>query len=190
MEVGVRRAAAITIPVIAVVISILFAISYLLSTFLGLPFSLDLPVVARLAGGVIVLVGLAIMGWVFRHRSPANVIVSTYITLTKLFRRVPVPEKAGRTEPLIIDGPQRYTRNPLYFGVVVMVLGWALLGTYTFVFIATLVLLLWFSLVLIPFEERELRTLFGEQWLKYSEETPMLVPFTKRRRRTDAHGRF
>jgi protein-S-isoprenylcysteine O-methyltransferase Ste14 len=185
-ESGLKRAAAVAIPIIAIIISTLFAVSYIVSTLLGLPFSLGLPVLARLAGIVVVLLGLAMIGWVFKHRSPVNMVVSTYITLEKMLERVPVSERAGRTEPLIVDGPQRCTRNPLYFGVVVMVLGFALLGTYTFVFIATLALLLWFSLILIPFEEKELRTLFGEQWVRYSEETPMLVPFTKRRKRANA----
>jgi protein-S-isoprenylcysteine O-methyltransferase Ste14 len=83
----------------------------------------------------------------------------------------------------VVSGPQRYTRNPLYFGVIVMVFGWALYGGYSFVYVAVLVLLVWFGSILIPFEERELHALFGEDWVKYSQETPMLVPFTKRRRR-------
>ena len=131
------------------------------------------------------LTGLAMMAWVFRTRKPANVIVSTYFTLAKLLGRIPLAEPGGRTESLVVSGPQKYVRNPLYFGVVVMTLGFAILGGYTFVFIATIIILLWFSLVLIPFEERELRVLFGDQWKRYSEETPMLFPFTKRRRRTD-----
>jgi protein-S-isoprenylcysteine O-methyltransferase Ste14 len=121
------------------------------------------------------------------HRGPANVIVSTYVTLSKLFRRVPVAEKTGRTEPLVVDGPQKYVRSPLYLGVVVMVLGWALVTAFPFVFVATMILLLWFGLVLIPLEERELQALFGEQWRRYSEETPMLIPFTRRKRRGDSH---
>lgn len=56
----------------------------------------------------------------------------------------------------------------------------------TLVFVATLVILLWFALVIIPMEERELSALFGEEWKRYAEETPILVPFTKRRKRPAA----
>ena len=178
---SVRIAAAVAGPIIVAVVSVLFGVSFLLSTLLGLPFSLGLPTVVRIIGGVTVLAGMAMMVWVFRCRGPAAVVVSTYYTFTKLFRRIPVAEKAGRTEPLVVSGPQKYVRSPLYFGVVVMVLGWALLTAYTFVFVATVVLLLWFGLLLIPFEERELKALFGEEWKKYSDETPMLIPFTKRK---------
>jgi protein-S-isoprenylcysteine O-methyltransferase Ste14 len=182
-EPSVGRAAAVAFPIIVIVVSILFGISYLISTLLGFPFSLGLPIAVRAVGGVMVVAGLLLMGWVFRRRSPAKVIVSTYITFTKLFGRAPVAERAGRTEPLVVDGPQKYVRNPLYFGVIVMVLGWGLLTGYSFVLVATVVLLLWFGLFLIPFEERELQALFGEEWTKYSEQTPMLIPFTKRRKK-------
>ncbi len=181
---SVRRAAAVGGPLIAAIVSVLFGASFLLSTLIGLPFSLGLPVAVRVVGGVIVLAGMGVMVWVFRYRGPADVMVSTYYTFAKLFRSIPVAEKAGRTEPLVVSGPQKYVRSPLYLGVVVMVLGWALLTAYTFVFVATVVLLLWFGVVLIPFEERELQALFGEEWKKYSDETPMLTPFTKRKNAT------
>jgi protein-S-isoprenylcysteine O-methyltransferase Ste14 len=182
-EANLRKVLAIGAPTIMAMILFLFAASYLLSLLFGLPFSLGLPIIARLFGVAVLLAGLSVMAWTMRTRSPRTLLVSTYITLTKLFRGTPIAEKAGRTEPLVVSGPQKYVRNPLYFGVVVMVLGWALLTAYSFVFIGTAVILLWFSLVIIPFEERELQALFGEQWRDYSEATPMLFPFTKRRRR-------
>jgi len=182
-EARVGKAIAIAVPVIASVITALFAASFLISTLLGLPFSLGLPVSIRAAGAAVMLAGLAIMGWLFRYRGPSSVITSTYVTLTKLFRRAPLTERSGRTEPLVLQGPQKYARHPLYFGVVVMVLGWAFLTAYTYIFVATLVLFLWFRLFLIPFEEKELYALFGDQYRAYSDETPTMIPFTKRRRR-------
>jgi hypothetical protein len=183
-ETRVKGATVLAIPIIALVILTLFAVSYLISSLAGLPLSLNFPIAVRLVGVVIVLAGLSVMGWVFSHRNPVNVMVSTYVTLTKLLGRTPISERAERTEPLVIDGPQKYVRNPLYFGVIVMMCGWSLLSARPFVLIATIVLVLWFRLVLIPFEERELKVLFGEQWEKYSDGTPMLVPFTNRGRRT------
>lgn len=183
-EVRVGKAVAVGAPIIACIILILFAISFLVSTLLGLPFSLGLPIPIRAVGSAVLLGGLAIMGWLLRYRRPSTVIVSTYVTLTKLFKRTPLAQRSGRTEPLVVEGPQRYVRNPLYFGVVVMILGWALLTAYSFLFVATLVLFLWFRLFLIPFEEKELHALFGEQYRAYSDETPAMIPFTKRRRRT------
>ena len=137
---------------------------------------------------MILVAGLSIMAWVFEHRNPRNVIVSTYVTFTKIFGRTPLGERAGRTEPLVISGPQKYVRNPLYFGVIVMVFGWAVLTGYSYIFIATVVVLIWFGVVVIPFEEKELHALFGREWENYSQATPMLFPLTKRvRKRTDQY---
>ena len=181
-----RRAAAIAFPIIILVILVLFVIAYVATALLGLPWSLGLPVPVRIAGGAILVAGLAVMGWLFRHRGPTNVIVSTYVTFTKIFRRVPIAERSGRTEPLVINGPQRYVRHPLYAGVVVMVLGWAILTLVTFILVATLVVFLWFRLLLIPFEERELNALFGEEYRIYCDRVPAMVPLTKLGRRKPA----
>jgi protein-S-isoprenylcysteine O-methyltransferase Ste14 len=62
------------------------------------------------------------------------------------------------------------------------VFGWGLYSAASYILVAALLLVLWFRLVLIPFEEKELLALFGGQYVKYSEEVPMLVPFTKRKR--------
>ncbi len=181
--VGMARAAAVAGPVIAALVTALFAAAYILSSLAGLPPSLDLAAPVRYVGGALVVAGLAVIAWTFSQRSPSTMIVSTYVTFVKALRRTPLTKRAGRTEPLVVAGPQKYTRNPLYFGVVVMVFGWALVGGNSFVFVATGALLLWFILVLIPYEERELKALFGDEWVRYSLETPMLVPLTKRKKR-------
>lgn len=178
-EVELSRAAVVAGPIVILLVVGFFGISYIISTVLGFSISLNLPIVMRVVGGVLVVTGLAIAGWTFKYRSPSDMIVSTYVTFTKLFRRNPIAERLGRTEPLVIEGLQRYVRNPLYFGVIMMTFGWALVGGYIFVLVATVILLLWFRVVLIPFEEKELLALFGEQYARYKEDVPMLVPFTK-----------
>jgi protein-S-isoprenylcysteine O-methyltransferase Ste14 len=176
------KAVAVAVPTIVFLVSVVFFVSYLVTIALGLPASLDLPPVVRFVGVVFVVAGLALAGWVFRYRSPVTMMVSTYVTFTKLFQRVPMAEQSGRIEPLVIVGPQKYVRNPLYLGVIDLTFGWGLASASGFVLLGSLLLLLWFRLILIPLEERELRALFGEQYRKYSDEVPMLVPFTKRKR--------
>jgi len=179
---SVGRALAIAGPTIILLLGALFVASYLIVAVLGLPPSILPPLGVRILGGVVVIGGLAVAGWVFVFRTPGSMIVSTYITFTKLFTRAPASEFLGRTEPLVVVGPQRYVRHPLYLGVIVMTFGWALFGGATFVLAGAVGLVLWFWLVLIPFEEKELRALFGEQYRLYMEEVPMLIPFTKRKR--------
>ena len=175
------KAAVVAVPIIFLIVGGIFAVSYLVVVILGVS-PLGLPLAVRACGVALVVVGLVFAGWVFRYRSPATMIVSTYTTFTKMLRRTPMAERSARSEPLVIVGPQRYTRNPLYLGVVLLVLGWGLYSATAYVLVAALLLVLWFRLVLIPFEEKELLVLFGGQYAKYSEEVPMLVPFTKRKR--------
>ncbi len=106
-------------------------------------------------------------------------LASTYLTFRKLFTRAPIEEISGRVEPLIISGPQKYVRHPLYLGAILIFWGWGLLTGTASNLIAALIIMLWFRLVAIPFEEKEMRALFGGQYVRYMHETPMLIPFTK-----------
>ncbi|HKT21256.1 MAG TPA: isoprenylcysteine carboxylmethyltransferase family protein [Nitrososphaerales archaeon] len=92
---------------------------------------------------------------------------------------------AGRTEPLVVSGPQKYTRNPLYFGVVLILFGWAVYAASPFPLRRYRRVRCVVALVLIPYEERELKALFGSEWTRYSAETPMLFPCAKRRKKND-----
>ena len=104
---------------------------------------------------------------------------STYVTIMKAIKRINVKEHLGRTEPLTILGPYKYVRNPLYFGVFLLLVGWWLLLDYIFLFFAALFLFLWFRFILIPFEEKELMAIFGDQYEKYMKQVPTIIPFTK-----------
>lgn len=175
------KAAVVAIPIILLIVGGVFVVSYSVSMLLGLG-SLGLPPAVQACGTVLIIVGPALAGWVFRYRSPVSMVVSTHTTFVKMLGRTPIAEMSDRTEPLVVVGPQRYTRNPLYFGVVLLVFGWGLYSVSAYVLVAALLFVLWFRFVLIPFEERELLALFGEQYASYSEEVPVLIPFTKRRR--------
>lgn len=179
------KAFAFGAPLILAMVLALFGLSYLIAALLGVPSTLGLPTPVKVLGWVVAFSGLAVIVWTFRNRNPTAVIVSTYVTFMKATRRIPSDKAAGRTEPLVVMGPQRYTRNPLYFGVFVVILGTALLTGSTPICVAAVAFLTWFTLVMIPFEERELRALFGSEWTRYCETTPMFVPFTRRKQRPD-----
>ena len=188
--VALWKAAAFAVPVILLVVGGSYAVAYSVVVLIGLPRFLGFPLVVRGVGAVLVLLGLAVAGWVFSYRSPAAMMVSTYITLRKLIRGTPVEERSGREEPLVVQGLQKYTRNPLYFGILVSVFGWGLVTASTCILLWSAALALWFGVVLIPFEERELRALFGKQYEEYARTVPMIVPLIRlRRRRLPYEGR-
>jgi protein-S-isoprenylcysteine O-methyltransferase Ste14 len=158
----------------------LFFLASIASSIIGLPSTIDMNPALRALGGALVAAGLALSLWLFRYRNPMNMIVSTYFTFVKLFARAPVHELRGRTEPLVVEGPLKYTRNPLYLGAALIFLGWGLVTGVTDLLVGVLFVVAWFTFVQIPFEEKELHAIFGEQFSRYAAEVPMLIPFTKR----------
>lgn len=166
--------------IVLATVSFFFALGYLVTLIFGIPFSLALPRAARLFGLLLIALGLVFLGWLFRYRKPIDVAVSTYVTFVKAVRRSPLGKQSGRTEPLIIIGPYQYVRHPIYFSVFLLLLGWWMLLDYTFLILGALLLLLWFKFVVVPFEERELVAIFGDQYENYAKEVPSLIPFTKR----------
>ena len=167
--------------IIIALLSIIFEIAFLVTRVLNLPLSLDLPIELRIVGAVSIGVGVVLVLWLFKYRRPATMLVSTYFTFRKLFTRAPIGEASGRIEPLIIRGPQKYVRHPLYLGAIIVFWGYGLLTGTTSILIGALIVLFWFRLVQIPFEEKEMRALFGDQYVRYMHDTPMLIPFMKLR---------
>ncbi len=169
--------------IVLVVVVFFFMLGYVIAVILGVPFSFGLALPIRLLGVLMLASGFLFFGWLFKYRRPVDILISTYVTFSKVRRGVPLEKLSGRTESLAVQGPYRYVRHPLYFGVVVLVLGWWLLLDYSFLLFSTILLLLWFNFVVAPFEERELRAIFREQYEKYAKEVPKIIPFTKRGKR-------
>jgi hypothetical protein len=77
---------------------------------------------------------------------------------------------------LVHESIYRYSRNPMYVGVITMVFGEALLfGSLNLLFYA-FALCLWFHLVVILIEEPHLRKTRGEEYHEYCRKTPRWLP--------------
>ena len=94
----------------------------------------------------------------------------------------------GRGTPLPIDAPgklvarglYRYTRNPMYVGVLTMILGCALAYQDGVLAGYALVVASGFHLVVVLYEERGLRRTFGDEYDTYCSQVSRWLP--KRRR--------
>ena len=167
--------------VVMVIFSVVFSnlgLGYIVTLALGLSLNLLLPISIRLSGLFIIAVGVSFLGWTLFYRKPSDVMKSTYVTIVKAIKRIDVKENLGRAEPLTILGPYKYIRHPQYFGAFLLLIGWWLLLDYTFLFFGALFLFLWFRFILIPFEEKELLALFGDQYKNYMIQVPSIIPFT------------
>lgn len=106
-------------------------------------------------GGVIGIVGLAIRAWAAGH--------------------------LRKHQALAIGGPYGFTRNPLYFGSVILAVGFMVGGRS--IWAATVVggyLALFYPAVM-KREEAELQAHYGEDFQKYASSVPLFWP---RRRRS------
>jgi protein-S-isoprenylcysteine O-methyltransferase Ste14 len=172
--------AIIVVPfAVLTVLTVFFALAYLLTIWFHIPEEFGFSPPVRFVGLLLLLSGLAFLGWLFRYRRPMDIIISTYLTFSKAGSgRMHLKERSSRTEPLVVIGPYRYVRHPLYSDVVLLLLGWWLLLDFSFLLISALLLLLWFSFVVTRFEERELKAIFGDDYVQYASQVPKIIPFT------------
>lgn len=143
---------------------------------LHLPQSLGLPLPIRSIGLLAIVSSSLLFGWLTKYRKPVDILNSTYVTFSKIIMKTRLKERSGRTEPLVVKGPYRYVRHPLYFAVILLALGLWLLLDYSALFFTTMLFLAWFNFIVIPFEETELRAIFGPQYERYANKIPKLIP--------------
>jgi protein-S-isoprenylcysteine O-methyltransferase Ste14 len=96
-------------------------------------------------------------------------------------------EENGVPQRLVVEGPYRYVRNPLYDTDLCLILGAALLAhSWALVLLAVLYLV---QLALqLPLEERKLRERFGVSYHRYCELVPRFVPKRKPVDQRDLHS--
>jgi protein-S-isoprenylcysteine O-methyltransferase Ste14 len=79
----------------------------------------------------------------------------------------PVNIKAASS--IVTSGVYRYTRNPMYVGLTVALMGWAVHIAVPFVLVGPVVFILFITRFQIIPEERVLTSKFGEEYRKYQE---------------------
>jgi protein-S-isoprenylcysteine O-methyltransferase Ste14 len=114
----------------------------------------------NLTGLLLVAVGLALYGW----------------CLVVHFVHYPASVRLGFSPPvLVVDGPYRISRNPMYLSALIGWLGWTIFYESPAVLIALGILWMVFSLRVIALEERQLEEQFGEEYLEYKRSVPRWI---------------
>jgi len=80
------------------------------------------------------------------------------------------------TDKLIIAGPYRFLRHPMYAAALYISLGLACL-TQSLACFAVFVIYLVLISLLIPVEEKGLQQAYGQQYIAYQQKTGKLIPF-------------
>ena len=76
---------------------------------------------------------------------------------------------------LVVKGLYRYTRNPMYVGVLSMIVGQALFYGSRSIGVYGCIVLTGFYLFVLLYEEPALRRLFGEQYEQYCRTVPRWI---------------
>jgi len=111
----------------------------------------------------------------------ALLLISTLFTLWArlVLGKMWATNAAVKTEhSLITEGPYQITRNPIYTGILGMVLGSAFSLGEGLILLGSIAVLLFFQ-NRIRLEEQLMTQTFGEQYLQYKNSVPKLVPRIK-----------
>jgi len=105
--------------------------------------------------------------------------ISTYLwgvwDFATFGRGTPAPIDAPKK--LVVHGLYRYTRNPMYVGVLTTILGWAMLYRAVVLLPYALVLGLCFQAFIVGYEEPHLRRVFGAEYDDYRARVGRWVGF-------------
>ncbi len=85
-------------------------------------------------------------------------------------------EKIHRPSILVVTGLNAYVRNPLYFGLILFVLGF-FLWQPTQMNLVSLLIIYAYIYIGVKLEERKLLEEFGEEYRLYQSRVRMLIPF-------------
>jgi protein-S-isoprenylcysteine O-methyltransferase Ste14 len=145
----------------------------LVIVYLGLGPRLELGP-AGYSGGMPLLVGLV-------------VILRCFVDFVCRGRGTPAPYDPPRE--LVAAGLYRYVRNPQYVGVVLVILGEALLTGMVVLFGYAALMAIGYHLFVRYYEEPALGRLFGESYRRYREAVPRWLPrWPARARRCTGRG--
>ena len=131
--------------------------------------------------------------WAARWRVPLGFVAGiVYLVLSRPTRTFLIPGEiialaglairgfsAGRLEKnlrLATSGPYSLSRNPLYLGSFLLVVGFAVAGRNLLLGIALVVLFLAVYLPVMRREESFLRQKFGAEYEEYAARTPLFLP--------------
>jgi protein-S-isoprenylcysteine O-methyltransferase Ste14 len=104
-------------------------------------------------GAVLMLLGLALMTWA-----------------AMLFRKAGTSfQLQGGSSVLVTSGPFRFSRNPMYLGMLIWLMGLAVLLGSLVVFVFPFLFFLLANLLIIPLEEKSMEQMLGKQFIDYKQ---------------------
>jgi protein-S-isoprenylcysteine O-methyltransferase Ste14 len=100
--------------------------------------------------------------------------VGTVWNFARIGRGTPAPIDAPRK--LIVQGPHRFVRNPMYLGVLSVILGWAIAFRSMPLMLYLVAVAIAFHLAVLLVEEPSLRRQFGAEFASYCSAVRRWLP--------------
>jgi protein-S-isoprenylcysteine O-methyltransferase Ste14 len=120
---------------------------------LRLPFD---PRLAQAVGGLIVFCGFA---------------MDVYCLLNFIWRKTsPSPFNPGKASLIVRTGFYRFSRNPMYLGMVIVLAGWAVMLLNPLALVGLPVFVAYINHFQIGPEERALAQRFGDEYIAYTQQ--------------------
>jgi protein-S-isoprenylcysteine O-methyltransferase Ste14 len=120
-------------------------------------------------GAIPLIIGIGVLGWCVR-----DFYVSGKGTLAPW----------DPPKHLVTVGLYRFTRNPMYIGVLLLTTGWSIVAGSPLLLGYTVVLAISFHLRVLFFEEPWLEKQFGAEWKAYSAAVSRWIPRRRPYKRT------
>lgn len=123
---------------------------------------------------------VALLYLVLARPSPRSLIVGVVIGIVGLLIRAWAAGHLRKHEALAVGGPYAFTRNPLYFGSVVLAAGLVVASASIWATIVVAAYLIVFYPVVMRREEGELQMHYGESFTTYASAVPLFWPSFRR----------
>jgi protein-S-isoprenylcysteine O-methyltransferase Ste14 len=149
--------------ILRMVLALPLAASLLLNIFLPEVLfwaKISLPLWLQIVGATIALCCVLFLWWVFRA-------IGDNISETILIKD---------SHELVTTGPYRWVQHPLYSGALLLIFSFSLVFEDWFILLYSVAGLLVFRFLVIPAEEEELLTAFGEEYKQYQGRTGKMFP--------------
>ena len=80
------------------------------------------------------------------------------------------------TQRLVTTGPYAYSRNPMFLGAILMILGFGIILNSIAAIVLGLVIPIAYLIFIKLVEEKELEARFGQEYLEYKTRVPFIIP--------------
>jgi protein-S-isoprenylcysteine O-methyltransferase Ste14 len=126
-------------------------------SFFFFPEDISVPFPYNLSGFLVIVLGFVLVIW-------ANY---TLLFVGKIGLNAREPFQTPST--LVVEGPYKFSRNPIYLAVTILLIGLAILVGSLSIFIVAIVLFIIFQKWFVGWEEKKLEEVFGEEYLEYKK---------------------